>query len=61
MKDWVTRNQDNASELGDMPTRNMLLQRASTTETQFSILFSYKADIILFSLNETCSRHEKAD
>jgi hypothetical protein len=37
-KDWLSRNQDNVSEWGDMSTRRLLFQWASTIKIQLSVL-----------------------
>ena len=40
-----------------MSTHGLLFQRASTIKIQLSILVQYKVDIIIISLNVTCSHH----
>jgi hypothetical protein len=37
-KDWLSRNQDDVSEWGDMSTRRLLFQWASTIKIQLSVL-----------------------
>jgi hypothetical protein len=37
-KDWLSRNQNNVSELSDMSTRGLLFQWASTIKIQLSML-----------------------
>ena len=37
-KDWLAWNQDNVSKWGDMPTRRLLFQWASTIKIQLSVL-----------------------
>jgi len=37
-KDWLAQNQDNASEWGDISTRRLLFQWASTIKIQLSVL-----------------------
>ena len=37
-KDWLARNQNNVSEWGDMSTRGLLFQWASTMNIQLSVL-----------------------
>ena len=37
-KDWLAQNQDNVSEWGDMSTRGLLFQCASTIKIQLSVL-----------------------
>jgi hypothetical protein len=49
-KDWLARNQDNVSEWGDMSTHGLLFQCASIIKIQLSVLFLYKADLIIFPL-----------
>jgi hypothetical protein len=41
-KDWLSRNHDNVSELGDMSTSRLLFQCASTIQIQQRVLFWYK-------------------
>jgi hypothetical protein len=41
-KDWLTRNQDNVSELDDMSFHRLLFQWASTMKIQLSVLVYYK-------------------
>ena len=50
-KDWLARNQDNASEWGDMSMRGLLLQWDSTILIQLNVLVWYKVDLIIISLN----------
>jgi len=38
-KDWLPRNQDKVSELGDMSIRGLLFQWASTIKLQLCVLF----------------------
>ena len=49
-KDWLARNQDNVSKWGDMSTRGLLFQWASTIKIQLSMLVEYKADLVIISL-----------
>ena len=49
-KDWLDRNQNNVSELSDIPTRGLLFQWASTIQIQLNMLVYYKADLITISL-----------
>ena len=49
-KDWLARNQDNVSKWGDISTRGLLFQWASTIKIQLSMLVEYKADLIIISL-----------
>ena len=49
-KDWLARNQDNVSEWGDISTHGLLFQCASIITIQLSVLFLYKADLIIFPL-----------
>jgi hypothetical protein len=37
-KDWLTRNQDNVLECGDMSTRGLLFKRANTIKIQLSVI-----------------------
>ena len=37
-KDWLARNQNNVSELGDMSIRRLLFQWASTVKIQLRVL-----------------------
>ena len=37
-KDWLARNQNNVSEWGNMSTRGLLIQSASTTRILLSVL-----------------------
>jgi hypothetical protein len=57
-KDRLAQNQDNVSEWGDMSIHSLLLQWSSTIKIQLSLLVLYKVDIIIISLNITCSRHD---
>jgi hypothetical protein len=50
IKDWLAGNQDNVSERGDMSTNGLLFQCASIIQIWLSVLFLYKADLIIFSL-----------
>jgi len=49
-KDWLARNQDNVSEMGDMSIRGLLFQWACTIKSQLSVLVQYKAHLIIISL-----------
>ena len=49
-KDWLTRNQDNVSEWGDMSIRRLLFQWASTIKMQLSVLVWCKADLTIIPL-----------
>jgi hypothetical protein len=46
----LARNQDNVSKWGDISTRGLLFQWASTIKIQLSMLVEYKADLIIISL-----------
>jgi hypothetical protein len=37
-KDWLTRNQDNVLEYGDMSTRGLLFKRVNTMQIQLSVI-----------------------
>jgi hypothetical protein len=50
-KDWLTRNQNNMCTWSDISTHRLLFQWVSTINIQLSVLFKYKVDIIIFSLN----------
>jgi len=56
-----TRNRDNVSEWSDMSTRWLLFQWANTVKIQLSVFFWNKPDIIIISLNVTCSCHDFAE
>ena len=60
-KDCLARNQDNVSEWSDMSTHGQLFQWVSTIKIQLRELAYYTADIIIISLNKTCSRHDIAE
>jgi len=64
-KDWLTRNQDNVSERGDMSTRILLFQWANIIHyknpTKRDGLVQRGYIIIIFSSNVTCSRHDIAE
>ena len=46
-KEWLVRNQNNASKWNDMCIRRLLFQWASTIQFQLRVLVNYKADIII--------------
>ena len=48
--DWLPRNQDNVSELGNISIRGLLFQWTSTVKIQPIVLVLYKADLIIISL-----------
>ena len=50
-KDWLTLNQDNVSEWGDMSIRGLLFHWTSTIQIQLSLLLQSKADLIIISLH----------
>ena len=50
-KDWLTLNQDNVSEWGDMSIRGLLFHWTSTIQIQLSLLLQSKANLIIISLN----------
>jgi hypothetical protein len=56
-KDWLTRNQDNVSEWGDMSIHRLFFQWAGTIKIQPSVYVLYKADLNIISLiiNLFCS------
>ena len=47
---WVTWNEDNVSEWGDMTIRELLFQWVCTMTNQHNVLVYYKADLIIISL-----------
>ena len=49
-KNWLARNQDNVSELGDMSICWLLFLWARTIKIQLNSLVLYKADLIIISL-----------
>jgi hypothetical protein len=49
-KDWLARNQNNVSGWSDMSIRGLLFQWASTIKKQLSMLFLYKVNLIIISL-----------
>ena len=49
-KEWLGRNQNNVSEWGDISTRGLLFQWASTIKTQLSVLVQDKAHLIIIPL-----------
>ena len=49
-KDWLSRNHDNVSELGDMSASRLLFQCASTIQIQQRVLVWYKMNLIIISL-----------
>jgi hypothetical protein len=49
-KDWLTRDQNNVSKLGDICIRGLLFQWASTIKIQLSMLVKNKSDLIIISL-----------
>ena len=57
-KDWLAGNQDNASEWGDMSTRELLFQWAITIKLQLSVLAQYKADLVIISLKIIFFRYD---
>ena len=55
-KDWLTRNQDNVSEWGNMYIRGLLFQLARATNIHLS-LFAYSTKRASSHRNATCSHH----
>ena len=55
-KDWLSWNQDNVSEWGDMSICGLLFQLARAKQIQLSVFVQYKADLIIIS-----SRHGIAE
>ena len=49
-RDWSAQDQNNVSEWGDMSTRGLLFQWASTIKIQLSLLIYNEADLIIISL-----------
>jgi hypothetical protein len=49
--DCLVRNQNNVSEWSDMAIRGLLFQWASTIKIQLSVVFWYKANLTIISLN----------
>jgi hypothetical protein len=47
---WVTWNEDNVSEWGDMTIRELLFQWVCTMTNQHNVLVYYKADLIIILL-----------
>ena len=59
-KDWLARNQNNVLDWSDMSTHELLFQLASTITIQFGMLV-YTANLIIFLLKLTSSRHDIAE
>jgi len=57
-KDWFAGNQDNVSEWGDISTRGLLFQWASTIKLQLNVLAQYKADLVIISLKINFFRYD---
>jgi hypothetical protein len=60
-KYWLAQIQKNMSKWFYMSTHRLLFQWASTIKIQLNVLIYYKVDIIIISLNETCSRYDIAE